>query len=173
MPPTIDEFRNALDGFERELDARERQMRVLRDLMVAGRLREEVLPSGRPITSGWMSSTYGWRADPFTGRRTLHHGIDFAGSPSSDIVAVASGVVTFAGRRHGYGQMVEINHGNGYVTRYAHNKENLVTVGERVHKGQRVALMGTSGRSTGPHVHFEVLHNGKTVNPTEYIRAAR
>lgn len=172
-PPTVDEFRRTLDRFSRELDARERQMRVLRDLMVAGELREEVMPSGRPIKSGWMSSSFGLRTDPFTGRRANHYGIDFAGGLGSEVIAVASGVVVYADERYGYGNLVEINHGNGYVTRYGHNQEILVSMGERVIKGQSIAKMGSTGRSTGPHVHFEVLHNGRVVNPTSYIRASR
>lgn len=171
--PSIDEFADALDRFSRELDARERQMRILRDLMVAGELREEVMPSGRPIKSGWTSSGFGMRTDPFTGRRTRHRGIDFAGGLGSEVIAVAAGVVSYTGDRYGYGNLVEINHGNGYVTRYGHSKEILVSVGERVVKGQTVAKMGSTGRSTGPHVHFEVLRNGRIVNPTSYIYASR
>lgn len=172
-PPSVDEFRAALDRFSSELDARERQMRVLRDLMVAGELREEVMPSGRPVKSGWVSSGFGVRTDPFTGRRTSHHGIDFAGALGTEVIAVASGVVSVAERRSGYGNVVEINHGNGYVTRYGHNQKLLVSVGERVSKGQLIAKMGSTGRSTGPHVHFEVLRNGRVVNPTSYIHASR
>lgn len=171
--PTVDEFHAALDRFSRQLDARERQMRVLRDLMVAGELREEVMPSGRPIKSGWMSSGFGPRTDPFTGRRASHYGIDFAGGQGSEVISVAAGMVVYAGERHGYGNLIEINHGNGYVTRYGHNEDILVSVGERVIKGQSIARMGSTGRSTGPHVHFEVLRNGRIVNPTSYIYASR
>lgn len=173
VPPSLDEFRVALNRFSRELDGRERQMRVLRDLMVAGELRDEVTPSGHPLLNGWISSNYGMRTDPFTGRRTSHNGIDFVSGTSSDVISVASGVVNFAGVKSGYGNLLEINHGNGYMTRYGHNRKILVRAGERVEKGQIVAVMGASGRATGPHVHFEVLHNGKTVNPTEYIQASR
>jgi murein DD-endopeptidase MepM/ murein hydrolase activator NlpD len=171
--PAIDEFHTALDRFSRELGARERQMWVLRDLMVAGELREEVMPSGRPIKSGWISSGFGSRTDPFTGRHASHYGIDFAGGLGSEVISVASGVVSYAGRRSGYGNMVEINHGNGYVTRYGHNRKILVAAGERVEKGRTIAEMGSTGRSTGPHVHFEVLRNGRIVNPTSYIYASR
>lgn len=167
--PSVDEFRAALDRFSRELDARERQMRILRDLMVAGELRDEVMPSGRPIRSGWMSSGFGPRTDPFTGRRASHHGIDFAGGLGSEVIAVASGVVAYAGERYGYGNLVEISHGNGYVTRYAHNRKNLVTVGEKIAKGEIIALMGKTGRSTGTHVHVEVLRNGRHMDPRKYL----
>lgn len=172
-PPTLDEFRLALNDFSRELDGRERQMRVLRDLMVAGELRDEVTPSGHPLKNGWITSNYGMRTDPFTGRRTSHNGVDFTSGLGADVIAVASGVVNFAGPRNGYGTLLEINHGNGYMTRYGHNKKLLVKDGERVEKGQVVAKMGATGRATGPHVHFEVLQNGHIINPTAYIRASR
>ena len=129
------------------------------------------MPAGRPIPTGWLSSYFGNRTDPMTGRKAFHSGMDFAGRPGSDIIAVASGVVVWSGRRHGYGHMVEIDHGNGYTTIYAHNKRNLVRVGDRVRKGDVIALMGASGRATGTHVHFEVLRHGKPVNPLDYVRA--
>ena len=99
-----------------------------------------------------------------------HKGVDFAGKSGAQVVAVADGVVTWSSNRYGYGQMVEINHGNGYSTRYAHNSENLVAVGEEVRKGQTVALMGDTGRATGPNLHFEVLQGGRAVNPVKFIR---
>jgi len=169
----MDDLNASLDQFTYELNARERQMRVLRDLMVAGELREEVTPSGHPLLNAWITSGYGVRTDPFTGRRTSHNGIDFTSGRGAQVIAVASGVVNYAGSRSGYGQLLEINHGNGYMTRYGHNKKILVKDGERVEKGQVVAVMGATGRATGEHVHFEVLQNGKIVNPTAYIRASR
>jgi len=146
------------------------QLAVLESLMASRRLSQDLKPEGRPITSGWLSSYFGNRADPFSGKQKLHAGVDFAGKEGSDVVAVASGVVTWSGKRYNYGTMVEINHGNGLVTRYAHNKDNLVTVGETVKKGQLIAAMGRSGRATGPHVHFEVLQDGRKVNPLKYLQ---
>ncbi|SFF60936.1 Murein DD-endopeptidase MepM and murein hydrolase activator NlpD, contain LysM domain [Fontimonas thermophila] len=163
----------SLDAFERQLADRERQFRVLEDLLLTSRLQKEVRPSGWPIEGGWISSLFGVRTDPFTGRLTRHLGIDFAGRPGADVLAVAAGIVTEAGERDGYGNLVEINHGNGYTTRYGHNSQILVKPGDKVAKGQRIARMGSSGRSTGPHVHFEVLFNGIPVNPEQYINAAR
>lgn len=163
----------SLEAFEAKLAARERQMRVLEDILMAGRLQRELKPSGWPVADGYVSSTYGWRADPFNGRRALHSGIDFAAPMGSDVLAVAAGIVTEAAPRDGYGQMVEINHGNGYVTRYGHNQRMLVKPGQKVDKGQKIATVGNSGRSTGPHVHFEVLLNGYIVNPAQYIQAAQ
>jgi len=120
--------------------------------------------------SGWLSSNYGNRLDPFTGKRAWHNGVDFAGREGSDIVAVASGVVSWSGERYGYGKMVEVAHGEGVTTRYAHNLENTVKVGDMVRRGEVIALMGNSGRSTGPHVHFEVFKNGRPVDPASYLR---
>lgn len=168
-----DPLLQALDRFETKLSDRERQLRVLEDLLLASRLQREVRPSGWPVASGFVSSLFGYRTDPFTGRGAYHEGMDFAGRAGSDVLSVAAGLVTFADYRSGYGLLVEVNHGNGYVTRYGHNRQNVVKVGQTVRKGQRIATMGSSGRSTGPHVHFEVLLNGAVVNPQQYIQAAR
>jgi len=126
-------------------------------------------PEGRPAIGGWMSSLYGYRSDPRSGKKEFHQGVDFAGRPETPITAVAAGIVIWSGLRYGYGDLVEISHGNGYTTRYAHNKKNLVTVGEKVEKGEIIALMGATGRSTGTHVHFEVLRYGKHLNPNKYL----
>ena len=173
QPPTVDEILRSLQSLERQLSDRERQMRVLEDLLLASRLQKEVRPSGWPVENGWISSLFGMRVDPFTGLRAFHAGVDFAARAGSNVTSVAAGIVADVGDRFGYGLLVEINHGNGYVTRYGHNDTALVAVGDRVRKGQAVALVGESGRSTGPHVHFEVLLNGRTVNPHEYVQAAR
>ncbi|HEX6927722.1 MAG TPA: peptidoglycan DD-metalloendopeptidase family protein [Gammaproteobacteria bacterium] len=167
---SLPELMNSLDALAMQIDDREQQLTVLENLLMNRNLQDRVVPAGRPITKGWLSSYFGVRTDPFTGKRARHYGLDFAGAMGSDVVAVGAGVVTYSGPRYGYGRMVEINHGNGFVTRYAHAKELLVKVGDVVKKGQVVAHMGSSGRSTGPHVHFEVLRNGKVVNPLQYIR---
>jgi len=131
---------------------------------------KSAIPTGRPIKKGWVSSNYGYRVDPFTSRKVFHHGLDFAGKTGSEVVSVADGIVSWHGSRGGYGEMIEIDHGNGYQTRYAHNKRLVVKLGERIKKGQTIALMGSTGRSTGPHVHFEILRDGKTINPTNFIK---
>ncbi len=163
----IDEL---IDSLSRQLSDRSRQLDVLEDVLTSRQIRDAARPEGRPIRTGWLSSYYGKRTDPFTGRQAFHHGVDYAGPAGSEVLAVAAGVVTFAGKRFGYGTMLEVSHGNGLVTRYGHNEDNLVQVGETVQKGQAIALMGTSGRSTGPHVPLEVLKNGKKVNPLKYVR---
>ncbi len=165
----VPEINEVLNELAERIDSREQQLEVLDDLMSANKLSADTFVAGRPITKGWMSSRYGKRTDPFTGRLAWHGGVDFAGKMGADIVAVASGVVTWSGPRYGYGNLVEVNHGNGYKTRYAHCKELNVALGDIVRKGDVVALMGSTGRSTGPHVHFEVYKNGRTVDPAAYI----
>ncbi|MDJ0700077.1 MAG: peptidoglycan DD-metalloendopeptidase family protein [Woeseiaceae bacterium] len=160
----------AMQTLGTQLDSREAQLDVLEAVLANQQLKDRVYPQGRPVKSGWLSSYFGKRTDPFTGKPANHTGIDFAGKMGAEIVAVADGVVTWSGDRYGYGIMVEINHGNGYATRYAHNSENLVQVGDEVKKGQTVALMGETGRATGPNLHFEVLKSGRRVNPVNFIR---
>jgi murein DD-endopeptidase MepM/ murein hydrolase activator NlpD len=166
----LPDFMDLLDELVVELDDREQKLSVLESLLMDRRLRERVMPSGRPVDSGWLSSNFGKRTDPFNGKQEYHKGIDFASREGANVKSVGGGIVTWSGKRSGYGNLVEINHGNGYVTRYGHNKEHLVEVGDAVRKGQLIALMGSTGRSTGPHVHFEVLLNGKQVNPSKYIK---
>ena len=148
---------------------REGQMSALENVILSRKLREQIQPEGRPVRHGFMSSFFGERQDPFTGHQAFHRGVDFAGRQGDDVIAVAAGVVTFSGDRSGYGNTVEISHGNGYMTRYAHNSLNAVAPGQMVTRGQVLAAMGSTGRSTGPHVHFEVLRNGQQVNPASFV----
>jgi murein DD-endopeptidase MepM/ murein hydrolase activator NlpD len=168
--PESPEIAAMLEELALQVESRSDQLTVLERLLTSRRVSEEQRPEGRPVDSGWLSSYFGKRTDPFSGKQSFHAGIDFAGTEGSNVLAVASGVITWSGKRHGYGQMVEISHGNGLVTRYAHNSENLVEVGDTVKKGQTIALMGRSGRATGPHVHFEVLKNDRKVNPLKYVQ---
>lgn len=162
-----------LDGelgrFEAYLADRERQMEMLESLLASRNLERQGFLSGLPVKQGYLSSRYGWRADPITGERAMHIGVDIAGKAGTEVVAAASGVVTWTGRDAGYGNLIEISHGDDLVTRYAHNKENLVQPGDLVRKGDTIALMGSSGRATGAHVHFEVYKNGRSVDPSSYI----
>lgn len=169
-PPS---FIEELDGLTETLERREQQLNILENLLANRNLENQTFLSGRPITQGWMSSRFGRRTDPFSGKVAWHEGVDFAGKDGSDVVATAAGVVTYAGERSGYGRLVEINHGNGISTRYGHAKTVEVKVGDIVRTGDVIAKMGSSGRSTGPHVHYEVLKNGRQVNPHPYIYRAR
>jgi murein DD-endopeptidase MepM/ murein hydrolase activator NlpD len=159
-----------LDSLTQQIRDRERQLSVLESLISTRNLSRQIVPGGRPVTQGWISSYFGHRADPFTGRKAFHRGVDFAGPAGAQVVAVASGVVTYSKERFGYGKTVEVNHGGGYVTRYAHNQKVLVAVGDTVQKGQAIALIGSTGRSTGPHLHFEVLKQGRAVDPMSFVR---
>jgi murein DD-endopeptidase MepM/ murein hydrolase activator NlpD len=155
-----------------DLEVREDRLDALEELILDRQLHEDMHPGGRPLADGWISSGFGYRSHPVTGVKEFHRGIDFAGKRGMDVSSVGAGVVTWSGKRWGYGKLVEINHGNGYVTRYAHNKKNLVDIGDTVSKDQLIALLGSTGRSTGPHVHFEVLHKGRVVNPWNFIKRA-
>lgn len=164
---------SALERLEASFATQSRQLGVLESVLLDREVDSSLLPAGIPVRSGYVSSGYGYRADPITGRPDFHPGVDFNGPRGSDVLAVAAGAVSFAGRKPGYGNVVDIDHGNGYKTRYAHNDENLVQVGDPVRAGDVIAKMGNTGRSTGVHVHFEVWLNGRLVNPSEYIRAIR
>lgn len=167
QPP---DFILAIDELAREIQLREQELEVLNTLLGNKDFDSDRYISGRPVKWGWLSSKFGRRNDPFTGRIAWHEGVDYAGKENSHIIAVAAGVVTWAGPRNGYGNLVEVSHGGSYSTRYGHANQLLVKVGDVVDKGQPVALMGSSGRSTGPHVHYEVLKNGNPVNPALYIK---
>ena len=165
----IPDLTTMLSQLEQRVNLRDSQLLALENVILARELKEEIHPAGRPVTRGFISSYFGERADPFDGREAFHKGVDFAGTVGDKVVAVAAGVVTWAGERSGFGRLVEINHGDGFVTRYAHNQRTLVSVGTMVKRGEAVALMGSTGRSTGPHVHFEVLRNGRQVNPLSFV----
>ncbi len=163
------DFVEALQAVSQSIGDRSEKFTAIESMLLDSNIQAQILPEGSPVTGGWTSSLFGWRTDPISGKKGFHDGIDFAGRTGSNVSSVAAGIVTWSGKDSGYGRMVEISHGNGYVTRYAHNKKNLVVVGDRVEKGQKIAVMGSSGRSTGPHVHFEVVHNGRHVNPRKFV----
>lgn len=162
-----------LIAVDQRLSRQQTQLQVLESLLTNRRLAQEATPAGWPVSQGWISSVYGQRTDPFTGQKATHAGVDFAGVEGAEVVSVASGLVTYAGERSGYGYAVDVDHGNGYLTRYAHNRELLVEVGQRVEAGQVIAKMGSSGRSTGPHVHFEVRRDGRPIDPSRMLRDLR
>lgn len=164
------ELNLAVARLTESLDDRARKLELLEGVLMSGDLMETILPSGRPIETGWISSTYGSRIDPFTGKKTAHHGMDFAAEKGTEIKAVAAGLVVRSEATAGYGNLVEILHADGLSTRYAHNQKNMVEFGELVEKGQVIALLGSTGRSSGPHVHFEVRQDGRPRNPYSFVK---
>jgi murein DD-endopeptidase MepM/ murein hydrolase activator NlpD len=167
----VPELRALLDSLDEQIQDREQQLQALEMVMASRELGERITPGGLPLIGGWISSKFGHRTDPFTGRGAFHAGVDFAGPPGSRVVAVGPGVISFSGWKDGYGNVVEITHPTGYVTRYGHNSRNLARVGQSVQKGDAIAVIGSTGRSTGTHVHFEVLRDGNVLNPTRYLAA--
>ena len=154
---------------ERQFAASGKQLSVLEALLFNRELDKNATPSRMPIVNSYITSGFGGRADPFGGGGAFHKGIDFKASVGDPVLTVADGVVSFAGVKSGYGNVVDVDHGNGYVTRYAHNSRLVVRVGDLVRVGQEIAKAGSTGRSTGAHVHFEVWENGRVVNPRKFL----
>ncbi len=165
LPSSADEFALEMARLSDQLLDRGRKLRLLEQITMERELDLGGLAPGLPVRSGYISSYFGTRKDPINGGTGFHSGIDYAGKLGSDILAVADGLVVFSDTINGYGRTVEIRHANGLVTRYAHCKKQLVEVGDLVTKGQVIATLGNSGRSTGPHLHFEVLRDGVAMNP--------
>jgi len=166
-------LQNGIDNLRAEFDRQQAQLDVLENLLRDRKIDNQLLPSGMPVAQGYIASGFGDRSDPFDGHQAIHMGVDFASPEGTPVTAVADGVVTFTGVRNGYGNVVEIDHGNGYMTRYAHNSAISAVAGDRVHAGQAIASVGSTGRSTGPHCHFEVWYNGRAVNPMVYVKSTR
>ncbi len=164
---------SGIDNLRAEFDRQEAQLGVLENLLLDRKVDNALLPSGMPVASGYIASGYGERSDPINGHQAVHLGLDFDAPIGTPVLAVAEGVVSFVGNKPGYGNVVEIDHGNGYMTRYAHNSALVAEVGSRVHPGDTIAKVGSTGRATGPHCHFEVWLNGKPVNPIAYVKSKR
>ena len=160
---------DGMDGVEAGFADAGRQLSVLEALLFDQELERNAVPSRAPVSGGYITSGYGGRADPFGGGRQFHKGIDFDARRGDPVMSVADGVVSYSGVRSGYGNVVEVDHGNGFVTRYAHNSRNTVKVGDLVRAGQQVAKAGSTGRSTGVHVHLEVWENGRLHNPRKFL----
>jgi murein DD-endopeptidase MepM/ murein hydrolase activator NlpD len=169
---SVDEFSSLLGELSQQVEQRSDQLTVLEALLVSSSANKKFLPTLPPIIDGWFSSNFGWRIDPFTGQKSFHEGIDFPSESGTPIVAAASGKVIAAEVHPQYGKMIEIDHGNGLVTRYAHASALLVKEGDLVVRGQQIARVGTTGRSTGPHLHFEVRLNGAPQNPARFLQPA-
>ncbi|MFT5675857.1 MAG: murein DD-endopeptidase MepM/ murein hydrolase activator NlpD [Paraglaciecola sp.] len=164
-----DELIVKMDSMLEQLKDKTLQLNALESLMMNHHIEEQSRLTGRPVVGGWLSSHYGIRKDPFSGLPAMHKGLDFAGKEDDPVTATGAGIVVWAGRYYGYGELVEIDHGDGLVTRYGHNKQLNVKIGDVVTKGQEIALMGNTGRSTGAHVHYEVLRKGKQLDPLPFV----
>jgi murein DD-endopeptidase MepM/ murein hydrolase activator NlpD len=167
----VPELSSVLDTLEAQINDREQQLQALEMVIATRELGQRIMPGGLPLIGGWISSHFGYRTDPFTGHGAFHAGVDFAGPSGSRVIAIGPGVVSYAGWKQGYGNVVEITHPTGYVTSYGHNSRNLVRVGQSVQKNDAIAIIGSTGRSTGTHVHFEVLRDGNVLNPMKYLAA--
>ncbi|RBG46478.1 M23 family peptidase, partial [Xanthomonas oryzae pv. oryzae] len=165
----VKELKETLGQVEQQFSASGQQLDVLASLMFDHQLEQNAVPSRMPIRNTYITSGFGGRADPFDGGSAFHKGVDFHANVGDPVMSVADGVVSYAGVRGGYGNVVEVDHGNGYVTRYAHNSRLVVKVGDLVRAGQQVARAGSSGRSTAAHVHFEVWADGRVVNPRKFL----
>ena len=170
---SVDEFTALIDRLAAQLEERSDQLGVLEGLLVQDSANRKFLPTRLPIADAWFSSNFGYRIDPFTGHNAFHEGVDFPADAGTPIVAAASGKVLFAGVHPEYGKLVEIDHGNGLVTRYAHASLVFVRPGDLVVAGQRIAGVGSTGRSTGPHLHFEIRLHGVAQNPSRFLAGTR
>lgn len=168
-PLSMEDIQLELAKLSVALEDKADQLIVMDSVLAREQVRRAALPSGLPVNRGFFSSNFGWRIDPFTGQRALHEGVDFMAEMGTPIKAAASGRVVYSDIHSGYGNMIEIDHGNGLISRYAHASKRLVKVGDVVLRGQKIGEVGSTGRSTGPHLHFEVLSNGTPQNPTRYL----
>jgi len=167
---SLGDLTRQLDLLSRQMDDRGDKLGLLESLFLRDRAKKKLTPTMMPVAGGWDSSNYGWRIDPFTGQRAFHEGIDFMAEKGTPIVAAAGGVVVYSGFHPQYGKMVEIDHGNGLTTRYAHASKLLVKVGDVVMMGTKIAEVGKTGRATGTHLHFEVRLHGVPRNPARFLR---
>ncbi len=170
-PLTLDAFQRMLDTLTRDVEHRADYLNVVESALMADKVKSRLLPTTQPVNIGYQASSFGWRLDPFSGRSGFHEGLDFAAPPGTPIMAAAGGVIVASEYHFQYGNMVEIDHGNDIITRYAHASRLLVKVGDIVRRGQKIARVGSTGKSTGPHLHFEVLVKGIPQNPRKFLTA--
>jgi murein DD-endopeptidase MepM/ murein hydrolase activator NlpD len=166
------DLKRQVDALSRRLENRSDNLGILENTLFDARVKTRLLPTVTPVDASWSASSFGWRIDPFTGQNALHEGVDFISDVGTPIFAAAGGVVIFAGFHHQYGNMIEIDHGNDFISRYAHASKLQVKEGEVVLRGRKIAEVGSTGRSTGPHLHFEVRYRGVAQNPAKFLRAS-
>lgn len=166
----IDELRQHLDAVAKQMELHTEHLGMIEGSMLESRAKARQLPTSLPVAGTWRASGYGWRLDPITGQAAVHEGIDFIAESGTPIRAAAAGVVAFAGYHPTYGHLIELDHGGGLLTRYAHASKLLAKQGEFIKRGAVIAKVGSTGRSTGSHLHFEVRQNGRALNPTPFLR---
>jgi murein DD-endopeptidase MepM/ murein hydrolase activator NlpD len=167
---SLGDFTEQLELLTRQVDDRSDKLGILESLFTVDSAKKKLIPTMLPVEGGWYSSNFGWRIDPFTGQRAYHEGIDVMAEIGTPFFAAAGGVVIFSGTHPQYGNMIEIDHGNGLITRYAHASKRLVKIGDLVVRGVEIGRIGNTGRATGSHLHFEVRRRGAAVNPKEFLR---
>jgi murein DD-endopeptidase MepM/ murein hydrolase activator NlpD len=176
VPPqnlSLPEFTQQLDQVSRHMENRTDYLGILESQLFDAKVKKKLMPTIPPVDTTWSASSFGWRIDPITGMQAMHEGIDFISDVGTPIFAAAGGLVTVAEFHHQYGQMIEIDHGNNFITRYAHASKLLVKAGDVVRRGRKIAEVGATGRTTGPHLHFEVRYRGAAQNPARFLQAAR
>jgi murein DD-endopeptidase MepM/ murein hydrolase activator NlpD len=169
---SVDEFSRQLSLLSRHMENRTDHLDVLESQLFDAQIKKKLMPTMQPVNASYNASSFGWRPDPFTGMNAMHEGVDFIADVGTPIFSAAGGVVVFAEFHPQYGNLIEIDHGNEFTTRYAHASRLLVKAGDLVQRGKKIAEVGTTGRSTGPHLHFEVRFKGVAQNPTRFLQQA-
>ena len=175
IPPqdlSMPEFNRQLDQLSRQMENRTDSLGILESQLFDAKVKKKLMPTIPPVDASWSASSFGWRIDPFNGMLAMHEGVDFVVDTGTPIFAAAGGVVSYSGPHPQYGFLVEIDHGNDFTTRYAHCSRLLVKEGEVVQRGSKIAESGSTGRATGPHVHFEVRYRGVAQNPARFLQAS-
>lgn len=170
---SISEFNRQLEQVARQMDNRNDYLGVLESQLFDAKVRKKLMPTIPPVEASWSASSFGWRIDPITGMQALHEGVDFIADAGTPIFAAAGGLVTVAESHNQYGLMVEMDHGNDFTSRYAHASRLFVKAGDVVQRGRKIAEVGTTGRTTGPHLHFEVRYKGVAQNPARFLQATK
>jgi murein DD-endopeptidase MepM/ murein hydrolase activator NlpD len=168
---SLGDLEQQVEALTRAVEDRGDRLGILESLLTLDNARKKLVPTMAPVHGAWNSSQFGWRIDPFSGQRAFHEGVDFNAHHGAEIRAAAGGVVVYTDLHPQYGNMVEIDHGNDLVTRYAHASKLLVKAGDVVLSGAKIAEVGRTGRATGTHLHFEVRHRGVAQNPTQFLRS--
>ncbi len=169
---SMQDFEKQLEQISRQMENRSDTLGILESQLFDTAVKRKLMPTMPPVETSWSASSFGWRIDPISGMQAMHEGVDFISEVGTPIVAAAGGIVIAAEYHHQYGNLIEIDHGNNFTTRYAHASRMMVKVGDVVQRGSKVAEVGATGRTTGPHLHFEVRYKGVAQNPTRFLQAA-